>query len=161
MQEEFEHLRQLLLNSDPLDVQGLDRILNESIKLFSKMQEVMVKGTNDEKTYLLRLVTLLNEKIQERFQRMLDKVGVSKEDFFSILSNPKNFPKEQWETMQQVKEQLEAKRKIIEKSIRKTEAFLKDPGLKKAMEAGINPPSSESTAKKLRRRAPKGPRIQP
>ena len=152
MREEFNKLEELLSSDTPLDVQQLDHILAESIVLFSKLKDVLQTGSNDEKSYMLKLMNLLNEKIRQRFQYMLDKAGDPQEQFLETIRNPKNFSPEKWKARQGIKEKMAEKQKTLAKSLARAQSVVDDPNIKKAMQGAAPERPKPSKAKRLGRK---------
>ncbi|PIS01837.1 MAG: hypothetical protein COT84_00485 [Chlamydiae bacterium CG10_big_fil_rev_8_21_14_0_10_35_9] len=92
-------------NDQELDV---NTALNKSMEIFDEITHVMKEGNQEEQTEVLEALEKVNKNIQEQFDDICEKAGVSKEDIQAMIQNPNNFKPEMWDALQGLQGQVDS-----------------------------------------------------
>jgi len=102
-EEDYQKLLSMFKNSGEVP---LETICNETVKFFESIRERLESGTEEEKTEITKMMGELSGKLMELVKGVYTKAGLSEEELIAFAEDPENFTPEQWQMMQEAKDQM-------------------------------------------------------
>lgn len=96
-----------LLNSSEKEL-DVNTALEQTVELFEEIAHVMKEGNQEEQNEVLGALERVSKDIQEQFEDMCEKSGISKEDIQAMVNNPNNFDSEIWTSLQDLQDQVDS-----------------------------------------------------
>ncbi len=99
-----------LLNSQ--DKMGeFGEILERSMGFFQEVVGTLKDATPEEREKINRSLKQVEEQINQEFDKICSKLGVTREDIEKVLADPKNFKPQEWSMLQEFQDKLDNKEK--------------------------------------------------
>ncbi len=102
----METLNNLVEHPEKISMPQLESILLDTLKFFEAIRERLTSEDLDVRAKAMDEATEMQDKLNQIASKMYEKTGLTKEKAEQILSNPNNFKKEDWETMQNMEKEL-------------------------------------------------------
>lgn len=93
----------------------LKDVFEESIEFFEKYKHFLQTGTEEEKKSMMVKMRTLQTRLKEETSKIVQATGLSEDDLKAFASDPKNYDKGEWETIQTAKTRIESQAKDIKK----------------------------------------------
>lgn len=84
----------------------LDELCQESLGFFQKVQEMVVKGSDEDKQEALRMMGDMYETLLGETKKLTASTGYTEDQLMQFAANAGNFDTEQWKLMQKTRETL-------------------------------------------------------
>ncbi|MES2345635.1 MAG: hypothetical protein V4494_06850 [Chlamydiota bacterium] len=144
MKEEFNKLMNLLNQHQEGKKIDLDELLKASTIFFKHLQEAFLTADPSEKKDILNMVNEMYAAMAAHAKQISRASGLSQEDIAGYVQNPNNFTPEQWQLMQEARQQIVDSSKGISDHLKQFSNETKQPG----GPASSPPPSGPKTDKR-------------
>ncbi len=106
MKEEFKKLLDMFKQGFTGNAGDIDAVMKESFVIFDKMKNSLYGASEEEKQELVNCMTEFYNELMNEAKGFAEKMGVSEDQLFAISENPNHFTPDQWNKMQDTKNQL-------------------------------------------------------
>ena len=121
LKDEFNRLSQLFANAAEGKESNLENVFKESLQFFEHLKEQIATGSPEDKVQAIQMMTKMYQQMMAETKRITERSGMTEEQLTAFAENPANFSKEQWESLQASKEQIQHVGEDIVKVIEKGE----------------------------------------
>ena len=130
LQDEFNRLSQLFQGAAEGKAVNLEEVFKESLQFFEHLKDQIATGTSEDKMQAIQMMTQMYQLMMAETKRITERSGMTEEQLAAFAENPANFSKEQWDSLQASKQQIQDVGQNIAKVITNGEgASLVDPKL--------------------------------
>ena len=131
---------------------NLEELCNESMQFFEKVRHAVEHGTEKEKGDAAQLMSEMYKKLVVECKQLTEKTGMSEEQIMNFSENPHNFSQEQWQILQETRQNMTRTGEALAASLQKN-APQPPPGQTRGSTPSSRPasPSEGEEKKKVHR----------
>jgi len=126
MEDKINNIKELFSNFQELTPESVEKIVGETLKVFSEIMGKLNSSDEKERTEALAMATELRETLEKQAKEAMKAAGMDEEELQAFLSNPQNFSSEEWGSLQQAKGEMKSFQSNL-----KEKGFIKDDKKKK------------------------------
>lgn len=130
----LEKIDELFGDPQAPDMQKLELLISETLRFFEYIRAQMQSPKEEDRKEAIEMAQKLQQKLEGLADKSLASSGMSRDQLYTLLSNPNNFSGEEWQKFKTAEKEISDYRKDI----------LKDPETK----ASALKPSNIKTSKK-------------
>ena len=117
LKDEFNRLTQLFRDAAEGKSVNLETVFKESLEFFEHLKEQIANGTTEDRMQAIQMMTQMYQQMMAETKRITEKSGMTEEELAAFAENPANFSKEQWDSLQASKQQIQSVGENIAKVI--------------------------------------------
>jgi hypothetical protein len=106
MEQEFQDLINMFSKVSEGKVGNVADIVKESVGFFEKIKDTMKNATPEEKMKLTAELNQMHAALQEQAKGIYAKIGMTEEQVLAMADKPQLFSPDQWNAIQDAKQQL-------------------------------------------------------
>lgn len=143
LKDEFNRLSQLFHGAAEGKEVNLEEVFKESLQFFEHLKEQIATGTSEDKMQAIQMMTQMYQQMMAETKRITEKSGMSEEQLAAFAENPANFSKQQWDSLQASRQQIQDVGQDIAKVITNGEGASLAARKSSAPKVDVHPPSKE------------------
>ena len=109
----FNKIKELFSNFKDMTPESVEKIVGETLKIFTEITEKLNSSNEEEKQEALALATELRSLLEEQAKNAMKSIGMDEEELNAFLNNPQNFSPEEWLSLDQAKSEMKDYRKEL------------------------------------------------
>jgi len=120
----LEKIDELFGDSQAPDMQKLELLISETLKFFEYIRVKMQSPNEEDRKEAIEMAQKLQQKLEGLADKSLASSGMSRDQLYTLLSNPNNFSGEEWKKFKAAEKEISDYRKDI---LKEPEAKESDP----------------------------------
>lgn len=106
IKDEFNRLIKLFQDAAEGKVVNLEEVFARSLAFFEHLKEQIAQGSEEEKKEAIAMMAEMYAKVMEDTKKISERSGMSEEQLLAFAENPANFSPEQWQKIQESRDQI-------------------------------------------------------
>ncbi len=111
MNYNLDKLDELFGDINDITPEKMESLVKESIKAFEKVITQLNSSDEKEREEAKKAAEKLRDTLEKHSRKAMESINMSSKELEAFTSNPNNFSAEEWEAMQQAKQDLMAYQK--------------------------------------------------
>ncbi len=125
----LEKIEEIFGNPEKFSPENMERLVQETLHFFGDLKVKLESKDEQVRTQALETSEALKEKLEEQALVLCKSIGMDPKALEDFVSDPSQFTSEEWSTMQQTKDEMQAFK--AELGIKLNSEALKAPKRKK------------------------------
>lgn len=132
MNYNLDRLDELFGDINDITPEKMESLVKESIKAFEKVITQLNSSDEKEREEAKKAAEKLRDTLEKHSRKAMESINMSAKELEAFTSNPNNFSPEEWEAMQQARQDLMAYQKdMAQKGLMPGQMEEKEQGAKK------------------------------
>ena len=108
--------------SNPEKITDINAVMEKALSIYKSLSAKFQTATPKEREEIALALKDVAKIFEVKFDELSKKMGVSKEQLLTAMQDPKNYPKEVWDSVQSFQSNINSERKELEKEFAPTES---------------------------------------
>jgi len=108
MRDKIKQIEELFSNFDNLTPESVEKIVSETLKIFTDVMSKLNSSDEKERTEALQLATELRTILESKAKEAMKSIGMDEEELTAFMSNPEHFSPTEWQALGQAKEEMQS-----------------------------------------------------
>jgi len=121
MKDKINKIKDLFSNFKDLTPESVEQIVGETLKVFTDIMGKLNSPDEKERSEALAIATELRDTLEGQAKEAMKAAGMDEEELSAFLNNPQHFSSEEWQTLQNAKDDMNSYQKEL-----KEKGLLKD-----------------------------------
>jgi hypothetical protein len=92
---------------DQFTPENMESFVQEMIALLMDLQVKIISPDEKERELARKMAEEMKSKMEEQVQKLCETLGINSQDIAQFINNPEHFSSKDWQTMQNVKSEIE------------------------------------------------------
>lgn len=132
MEQEFQDLINMFSKVSEGKVGNVADVVKESLGFFDKIKDAMKNASPEDKLKLTAELNQMHATLQEQAKGIYAKIGMTEEQVLALADKPQLFAPDQWNAIQEAKQQLVKSGQDINKMMTQQPTEAEAPAKEKA-----------------------------
>lgn len=106
----------------------VETITKKSMDLFNEITDRLQNSTSDERAKFQDELTVAADKMNQKFEKLCDKYGMTRDQMENMVNDPSNFDSETWSSIEGLKKQISSNQQSLIKNLGASEPAPKKKG---------------------------------
>ncbi len=108
LKQEFAELLAIFDLAAEGNLPNLQEVFGRSMQFFDHLKNTMQKGTQEEQREGIKMLTELYQHLLKEAEKISKRTGLSEDQLAAFAENPSNYTTEQWQHIQESRDQIRA-----------------------------------------------------
>jgi hypothetical protein len=92
---------------DQFTPENMESFVQETITIMMDLQAKLISPDEKERESARKMAEEMKSKMEELVQKLCETLGINSQDIVQYINNPEHFSSKEWQTMQNVKSEIE------------------------------------------------------